>query len=229
MNAQPTDASLDTRQRLIEAAILTFAEKGFDGAGIREIALRAKANSALVTYHFSGKEGLYLECLRYIFTRKACRMAELAMAPPLEGPGAREAALQQLKDHIRAFMQDLMACDPQDPLDPLGEAAMALMAREMQAPRAASSALLMEQIRPHVDHLMQCLQVLRPDLSWGDLLNMGMSIQGQLLYFRNSLGIARLIRKNPNYPEDLEEVIRHFTDFSLRGLGVPEAFPEPRN
>ncbi len=228
MNAQSTDASLDTRQRLIEAAILTFAEKGFDGAGIREIAQRAKANSALVTYHFSGKEGLYLECLRFIFARKACRVAELAAAPSPEGPGARAAALQQLKNHIWAFMQDLMACDPADPQDPLGEAAMALMAREMQAPRPVSSALLMEQIRPHVDHLMQCLQVLRPDLSWGELLNMGMSIQGQLLYFRNSLGIARLIRGNPNYPEDLEEVIRHFTDFSLRGLGIPEAFPQPR-
>jgi len=229
MNAQSTDVSIDTRQRLIEAAILTFAEKGFDGAGIREIATRAKANSALVTYHFAGKEGLYLECLRYIFVRKACRVAELGAPPSPDGPGAREAALQQLKNHIRAFMEDLMACDPQDPQDPLGEAAMALMAREMQAPRAISSALLMEQIRPHVDHLMGCLQVLRPDLSRDELLNMGMSIQGQLLHFRNSLGIGRLIRGNPAYPEDLEEVIRHFTDFSLRGLGVPEAFPQPRN
>jgi hypothetical protein len=106
---------------------------------------------------------------------------------------------------------------------------MALMAREMQAPRPVSSALLMEQIRPHVEHLMHCLQALRPDLSWDELLNMGMSIQGQMLYFRNSLGIVRLIRGNPAYPEDLSVLIQHFTDFSLRGLGVPEAFPEPRN
>ncbi|HEY3271937.1 MAG TPA: CerR family C-terminal domain-containing protein [Geothrix sp.] len=227
MNAHPTDATLDSRQRLIEAAILTFAEKGFDGAGIREIAQRAKANSALVTYHFSGKEGLYLEALRYIFARKACHVAELAAAPRFEGPGAREAALQGLKNHIRAFMEDLMACGHGP--DPLDEAAMALMAREMQAPRPVSSALLMEQIRPHVEHLMHCLQALRPDLSWDELLNMGMSIQGQMLYFRNSLGIVRLIRGNPAYPEDLSVLIQHFTDFSLRGLGVPEAFPEPRN
>jgi AcrR family transcriptional regulator len=227
MNAQSTDASLDTRQRLIEAAILTFAEKGFDGAGIREIAKRANANSALVTYHFGGKEGLYLEALRYIFARKACHVAELAAMPRFEGPGAREAALQGLKTHIRAFMEDLMACD-RGP-DPLDEAAMALMAREMQAPRPVSSALLMEQIRPHVEHLMHCLQVLRPDLSTGELMNMGLSIQGQMLYFRNSLGIVRLIRGNPDYPEDLSELTQHFTDFSLRGLGVPEAFPQPRH
>jgi hypothetical protein len=75
---------------------------------------------------------------------------------------------------------------------------------------------------------MHCLQVLRPDLSTDELLNMGLSIQGQMLYFRNSLGIVRLIRGNPNYPEDLSVLIQHFTDFSLRGLGVPEACPLPR-
>ncbi|WP_257306340.1 TetR/AcrR family transcriptional regulator [Geothrix campi] len=227
MNAQPTDASFDTRQRLIEAAILTFAEKGFDGAGIREIAKRANANSALVTYHFAGKEGLYLEALRYIFNRKACQVAQLALRPRVEGPGAREDALQGVKEHIRAFMEDLMACNRL--IDPVEEAAMALMAREMQAPRPASSALLMEHIRPHVEHLMHCLRVLRPDLSTDELLNMGLSIQGQLLYFRNSLGISRLIRGNPDYPEDLSVLTQHFTDFSLRGLGIPEAFPQPRN
>jgi AcrR family transcriptional regulator len=216
----------DTRTRLLESAILHFAAKGFDGAGIREIAKGANANSALVAYHFCGKEGLYLEALKYIFTRKACHVARLASLPRVEGPGAREAALQGLKEHIHAFMEDLMAADRSDPLE---EAAMALMAREMQAPRPASSALLMEQIRPHVEHLMHCLQVLRPDLSTDELLNMGLSIQGQMLYFRNSLGIVRLIRGNPNYPEDLSVLIQHFTDFSLRGLGLPEAFPQPRN
>jgi len=217
----------DTRTRLIESAILQFAAKGFDGAGIREIAKGAHANSALVTYHFCGKEGLYLEALRYIFARKACHVAQLALRPRVAGPGAREDALQGLKEHIRAFMEDLMACGHRT--DPVEEAAMALMAREMQAPRPASSALLMEHIRPHVEHLMHCLQVLRPDLSTDELLNMGLSIQGQMLYFRNSLGISRLIRGNPAYPEDLSVLIQHFTDFSLRGLGVPEAFPEPRN
>jgi AcrR family transcriptional regulator len=221
----PTALSQDTRTRLIESAILQFAAKGYDGAGIREIAKGARANSALVAYHFQGKEGLYLEALKYIFARKACHVTALAARPRIEGPGAREAALEGLKVHIRSFIEDLMACDRAS--DPLEEAAMALMAREMQAPRPASSALLLEQIQPHIDHLMGCMETLRPDLSRHALLNMGLSIQGQMLYFRKSLGIVRLIRGNPAYPEDLEELIQHFTDFSLRGLGVPEAFPQP--
>jgi AcrR family transcriptional regulator len=222
----PIPLPQDTRTRLIESAILQFAAKGYDGAGIRDIAKGANANSALVAYHFCGKEGLYLEALRHIFSRKTGHVTKLAALPRIQGPEARAAALQGLREHIRAFMEDLMACDHQDPLE---EAAVVLMAREMQAPRPASAALLLEHIRPYIDHLMYCLQTLRPDLAMDDLMNMGLSIQGQLLYFRNSLGIARLIRGNPAYPEDLAALIQHFTDFSLRGLGVPEAFPQARN
>jgi len=216
----------DTRTRLIESAIQHFAAKGFDGAGIRDIAKSANANSALVAYHFCGKEGLYLEVLKAIFARKPCAVVELAALPPAGTPGARKAALQGFQNYIRALFQELMATKDADPLD---EAAMVLMAREMQSPRAASAPLLLEQIKPYVTHLTNCLQILRQDLGEDEIFAMGVSIQGQIIHFRNSLGIIRLIRGNPKYPEDLEKVVQHHIDFSLRGLGVPEAFPEPRN
>ena len=217
---------LDSRTRLIESAILHFADKGFDGAGIREVAKGAKANSALVAYHFCGKEGLYAEALRAIFSRKPCAVSLLANLPPAGTPGSRQAALQGFQDYIRAFITELMSCDGSDPVD---EAAMILMAREMQAPRPASAALLMEHLAPYVTYLTSCLQVLRPDLSDEELFAMGVSIQGLMIHFRNSLGIIRLVRGNPAYPEDLAKVIQHHIDFSLRGLGVPEAFPQARN
>jgi len=105
---------------------------------------------------------------------------------------------------------------------------MVLMTREMQSPREASSALFVEHIRHYVSYLTNCLQILRPDLDEDALFSMGVSIQGLMLHFRNSLGILRLVRGNPAYPEDLAKVIQHHVDFSLRGLGVPEAFPQPR-
>lgn len=222
----PPALSPDSRTRLIESAILHFADKGFDGAGIREIAKSANANSALVAYHFCGKEGLYLEALRAIFSRKISPVSQLAGLPPAGTPGARKAALQGLQDYIRAFLMELMSCDGSDPVD---EAAMVLMAREMQSPRPASSALLMEHLRPYVTYVTNCLQVLRPDLDEDALFAMGVSIQGLMIHFSNSLGIIRLVRGNPAYPEDTEKQIQHFIDFSLRGLGVPEAFPQPRN
>ena len=222
----PLVLAQDTRTRLLESAILHFASKGFDGAGIREIAKSANANSALVAYHFCGKEGLYLEALKAIFSRKVSPVSQLASLPPAGSPGARKAALQGLQDYIRAFITEIMSCKGADPID---EAAMVLMTREMQSPRPGSSALLIEHLQTYVTYLMNCLQVLRPDLNEDELFAMGVSIQGQMLHFRNSLGIIRLIRGNPAYPEDLAKVIQHHIDFSLRGLGVPEAFPQVRN
>jgi len=222
----PLVLAQDTRTRLLESAILHFASKGFDGAGIREIAKSANANSALVAYHFCGKEGLYLEALKAIFSRKVSPVSQLASLPPTGSPGSRKAALQGLQDYIRAFITEIMSCQGADPID---EAAMVLMTREMQSPRPGSSALLIEHLQTYVTYLMNCLQVLRPDLNEDELFAMGVSIQGQMLHFRNSLGIIRLIRGNPAYPEDLAKVIQHHIDFSLRGLGVPEAFPQVRN
>lgn len=216
----------DTRTRLLESAILHFAAKGFDGTGIREIAKGANANSALVAYHFCGKEGLYLETLKAIFHRKVSPVSLLANLPPAGSPGAREAALEGFQAYIRAFITEIMSCDGSNPVD---EAAMILMAREMQSPRPASAPLLLEHIQPYVTYLTGCLQVLRPDLDEEALFAMGVSIQGQMLHFRNSLAIMRLVRGNPAYPEDLEKVIQHHIDFSLRGLGVPEAYPQARN
>ena len=221
----PPDLPQDTRTRLIESAILHFAAKGYDGTGIREIAKGAQANSALVAYHFCGKEGLYTEALRAIFSRKVSPVSELAGLPPAGAPGARKAALQGFQAYIRAFLTELMSCQGSDPID---EAAMVIMAREMQSPRPGSADLLMEHLQPYVTYLMNCLQVLRPDLDEDALFAMGVSIQGLMIHFRNSLGIIRLIRGNPAYPEAMEAVIQHHIDFSLRGLGVPEAFPQPR-
>ena len=55
----------ETRQRLLEAAVMAFAEHGFAATTIRMISARAHANVAAVNYHFSSKEKLYREALRY--------------------------------------------------------------------------------------------------------------------------------------------------------------------
>lgn len=50
-----------TRQALLDAARHEFADKGFAGARIGEIAERAGVNKQLISYYFGGKQGLYDE------------------------------------------------------------------------------------------------------------------------------------------------------------------------
>ncbi|MBP7335575.1 TetR/AcrR family transcriptional regulator [Niveispirillum sp.] len=51
--------AIDTRERIVEAAIAEFSARGFEAASTRAMADAADAKHTLVTYHFNGKEGLW--------------------------------------------------------------------------------------------------------------------------------------------------------------------------
>src|SRR5579872_740133 len=63
-SAKEAKVSDRTREKLIEAAGRVFAEKGYQGATVREICRQAGANVASVNYTFGDKLGLYTEVLR---------------------------------------------------------------------------------------------------------------------------------------------------------------------
>jgi len=58
---------LETRQRIIEAAIAAFAERGFHGASTREIAGRCGVTQGLVTYHYKNKDNLWRAAAEHLF------------------------------------------------------------------------------------------------------------------------------------------------------------------
>jgi len=58
VRGRPTKAR-DTRERIVDAALKVFAERGFDGAKTREIAERAGVNLGLIKYYFDTKQGLW--------------------------------------------------------------------------------------------------------------------------------------------------------------------------
>ncbi|MDQ6849920.1 MAG: TetR/AcrR family transcriptional regulator [Actinomycetota bacterium] len=49
----------ERREQLLDVGRTLFAEKGYDGASIEEIASRAGVSKPVVYEHFGGKEGLY--------------------------------------------------------------------------------------------------------------------------------------------------------------------------
>ena len=71
--------TLETRERLLGAAVKVFARHGFGGAGIRVISAEAGVNVALVGYHFGSKEGIYLEVVMQV-----CAMVNQRLAGAIE-------------------------------------------------------------------------------------------------------------------------------------------------
>jgi AcrR family transcriptional regulator len=52
-------SAAERREQLIDTARRLFAERGFDGTSVEEVAARAEVSKPVVYEHFGGKEGLY--------------------------------------------------------------------------------------------------------------------------------------------------------------------------
>jgi TetR/AcrR family transcriptional regulator len=95
--------------RILAAAALEFAERGFAGARVDRIARRAKVNKAMLYYHFKSKQGLYRALLRQTFSLAAARLQEIAAldvspAEKVDRVIAGIAALVREHAHVPAIM-----------------------------------------------------------------------------------------------------------------------------
>lgn len=98
-------APQDSRDRILEAALDLFGERGLTGTTVRDIAARAKVNIAAISYHFRGKEQLYRAVAEAVIGRIGGRMRERA-APLLEKPPSEPAAaLDALADFVAALVE----------------------------------------------------------------------------------------------------------------------------
>jgi TetR/AcrR family transcriptional regulator len=68
----------DSRQRVLAAATVEFALRGFAAATVDRIAARARLNKAMIYYHFHSKQALYSSVLRAIFTTMGDGLSAIA-------------------------------------------------------------------------------------------------------------------------------------------------------
>ena len=78
--ARPTRvrrARTDIRERLLDAALVEFGAKGFDGASTRSIAQRVDAHQPQINYHFESKEALWFAAVDHLFDLLGRSMADI--------------------------------------------------------------------------------------------------------------------------------------------------------
>ncbi len=81
------ESSRKTREMILDGALAEFSEKGFDGARIDEIALRAGANKNLLYHHYGSKDGLFTALLErtYDTIRRRQKDLQLRGMDPVKG------------------------------------------------------------------------------------------------------------------------------------------------
>ncbi len=124
---------LETRRKLLDAAGVLFAEKGFRDTKTADLCRMAGANIAAVNYHFKSKEELYVAAWRYEFERS------IALYPPDGGVSIDAPAEERLCGHIFALVQRFLDPSSRD-LD--------ISHREMSNPTGLLAEVMHRSIEP---------------------------------------------------------------------------------
>ena len=202
---EANDKTIETRQRLLEAAGEVFATQGFRNTTIREICLKAGANVAAVHYHFGDKEELYAAVFDFA---RSCSIAQFNEIVSAGAPV--EQRLQSLVHAVLARFFDE------------GRPAWfgKLVAREMIEPTSALDGLVNGQIRTNAELLKSIVrELVNEELDEQELWRCTFSIASQwLFYFHNGQIIKRLNPDQRFGKEDIRRLADHITKFSIDAL-----------
>lgn len=106
MRGRSGDKGRETVEKILAAAKDVFAEKGFAGARVDEIAERAGVNKAALYYHIGDKKALYAEIIHDVIgtaARKLSSGIETAKTP---------------EDKVRTYIRTLVATVDENPQMP---------------------------------------------------------------------------------------------------------------
>jgi AcrR family transcriptional regulator len=223
MRPDPRSPRGSSRLNLVKAGIRVFAEKGFEGARIREIADLAGVNVSLVSFHYGGKEGLYRTLLRHAGRLVRRMMKALPGLPGSQDPDALPKAALALRAEVERFLRSGLE-PPGGGAGPLPRSVRrtlrALVVREMAFPRPGGESVLREAMLQPMAYLEQCIRVLRPDLDDAGRLAMASTMRTQVVHLPGALEMLGPLRSGGADPVDLPAVIEHCLDFDLRGIGA---------
>jgi AcrR family transcriptional regulator len=110
---------MNTKDKILSAAIILFAEKGYSGLSMRRLANALNISVAAIYHHFPDKNALYLAATRYAFSGKELVFSQVweAQCPPVEKLHkfikALVTVISQDKDFCRLMQREIMEADPE--------------------------------------------------------------------------------------------------------------------
>ena len=208
MNAKSDPKRVSTKERLIDAAVAIFAERGFEKATIQDIAERAGANIAAVNYHFGSKERFHAEVIRAQLDRNSGRLPDLADSEA--GPE------EQLATFIGWFLRRVCGPASQAPLQHI------LMKAQREDGSQVLDAVVEQVMRPQFERLSTLVAALLPqDVSPDVLRRQAFSVIGQITGYRHAWPVMNRLFPDLTLDEtELSAIADHVTRNCLAALAA---------
>ena len=131
----------ETRERILDAALQLFRQRGFDETTMRDVAAEAGVATGAAYYYFRSKE----EMVMAFYSRTAEEARDLIPAQVARSRDLRkrvhgiiDTRLQQFEEHRRLMVALVrIGIDPKHPLSPFGEATRAMREESVEFFRRA--------------------------------------------------------------------------------------------
>jgi len=195
--------SRDAKEKLLTAGTLLFASKGFAGVSIRELATAAGVNSALVSYYFGGKEGLYEAVITAQYERLLVKFEAIA------------AATSPVEEKIRMYADVIRRNHTED---------QPLMARLIQGELSSPTACMEKVLRKYTFRIAHIVSdVLRQGVQNGsfrqdvDPVFAALSLAGMLNFYFILREVTKAIV--PEFSGRDQEFVETALKIYLKGMG----------
>ncbi len=198
--------ALLTCQNLIEAASVTFAEKGYRDATVAEICRKAHTNVASVNYHFGDKETLYRKSWRYSF--REC----LKKYPPDGGVSEDAKPEERLKGRIVSLVSKMLDKDLK---------AFSILQKELARPTGLLKLLVDKEVQPLQEKMTELVrELIGKEVSEERVQACKTSILGQCFHVLMMKQITVNIHDFANNIcfDNVDAISTHIFKFSLAGI-----------
>ena len=203
------NSSASTKERILTAAEALFAQRGFEGASLRQLTAAAGVNLAAVNYHFGSKDNLVEE----VFKRRLDQLN-----------ARRMAALKQVAGQPGTTLEDVLSAFIRPALDLSHDGGGGLFMRVLARAFADHDDSLRKFLSENYGHVMRQFTAefarLLPHLSKEELYWRIDLVTGALTHAMSGFGIIQR-KSDVSETTHREQTAAHLIRFAAAGLSAP--------
>jgi AcrR family transcriptional regulator len=204
----------ETKERILDAAELLFADHGFAATSLRGITSEAEVNLASVHYHFGSKE----ELIRAVFQRRLepLNRERLELLDQVEAAGGAPLPIEPV---VRAFVGPALRMG--QTLGTTGETFMRMLGHASSEPSEQISRLFYEQFREVARRFQAAIQGALPHLDREEVFWRLMFMVGAMAH---TLAVSKRLCRvflDGREPPGAEAMLDRMVPFLVAGMEAP--------